>query len=64
MIVSKKAIRRCLMLICVGRICDECPIEDECFGVYGEDSNPTDDDSTIGDALALFDKIAKKENGK
>ena len=52
------------MLICVGRICDECPIEDECFGVYGEDSNPTDDDSTIGDALALFDKIAKKENGK
>ena len=57
-VVSRKGIRRIITLICQGRLCDECPIDDECREVLREDGT---DDATIDQLEVLFKKICKEK---
>ena len=58
MVVSKQSIRKCIKLICNGRLCDECPIEEECLECTR--GMGLGYDSTIDEFLYLFHKITKE----
>lgn len=56
MIVSKKLIRELARLICVGRLCDECPIQDECERTHAD---PLEDNTTMDEIINLMKEIKK-----
>lgn len=56
MIVSKKLICELVKLICVGRLCDECPIQDECERT---DADPLGDYTTMDEIINLMKEINK-----
>ena len=56
MVVSKKLIRELVKLICVGRLCDECPIQDECERTHAD---PLEDDTTMDEIINLIKEIEK-----
>lgn len=58
MVVNRKGMIRIITLICQGRLCDECPIDNECREVLREDGT---DDATIDQIEALFEKICKEK---
>lgn len=57
MVVSKKVIRELVKLICIGRLCDECPIQDECERCIRLD--PLDDSATMDEIINLIKEIEK-----
>ena len=57
MVVSKKLIRELVKLICVGRLCDECPIQDECERCIKLDL--LDDSATMDEIINLIKEIGK-----
>ena len=57
MVVSKKLIRELVKLNCVGRLCDECPIQEECERCLEFD--PTDDRTTMDEIITLIKEINK-----
>lgn len=57
MVVSKKLIRELVKLICVGRLCDECPIQDECERCIRLDL--LDDSVTMDEIINLIKEIEK-----
>lgn len=56
MIVSKELIRKLVKLICVGRLCDECPIQDECERTGAD---PLGDYTTMNEIINLIKEINK-----
>ena len=56
--VSKQGIRKLIKLICSGRLCDECPIKDECLKCTR--GMGLGYDSTIDEFLYLFHEITKE----
>lgn len=59
MIVSKELIRELARLICVGRFCDECPIQDECERTHAD---PLEDDTTMDETINLMKEIKKERS--
>ena len=55
--VSKQSIRKCIKLICEGRLCDECPIQEQCLKCTHNEG--VGYDTTIDEFLYLFDEITK-----
>lgn len=60
MVVSKKLIRELVKLNCVGRLCDECPIQEECERCLKFD--PTDDRTTMDEIINLIKEIGKERS--
>ena len=58
MLVPNKLIRKLIKLICVGRLCDECPIQDECERCIKLD--PLDDHTTMEEIINLMKEIGKE----
>lgn len=58
MYASKNVIRKLIKLICVGRLCDECPIQDECERCIRLD--PLDDHTTMEEIINLMKEIGKE----
>ena len=58
MVVNRKSMIRVITLICQGRSCNECPIENECREVMMEYGT---DDATNDALEVLFEKICKEK---
>ena len=58
MLVPNKLIRKLVKLICVGRLCDECPIQDECERCIRLD--PLDDHTTMEEIVKLMKEIGNE----
>ena len=58
MVVGIKGMIKIITLICQGRVCNECPIENECREVLREDGT---DEATIDTIEVLFEKICKEK---
>ena len=58
MLVPNKLIRKLIKLICVGRLCDECPIQDECERCIRLD--PLDDHTTMEEIVKLMKEIGNE----
>lgn len=57
MVVSKQSIGKCIKLICNGRLCDECPIEEECGECTHHEG--VGYDTTIDEFLNIFKRITE-----
>ena len=57
MLVPNKLIRKLMELICVRRLCDECPIQEECERCIRLD--PLDDHTTMDEIINLMKEIEK-----
>ena len=57
MLVPNKLIRELVKLNCVGRLCDECPIQEECERCLKFD--PIDDRTTMDEIVNLMKEINK-----
>ena len=60
MYASKNVIRKLVKLICVGRFCDECPIQEECKRCLKFD--PTDYRTTMDEIINLIKEIEKERS--
>ena len=57
---TQEAVRRYIEMICKGRDCRRCPIEDECYAYLGEDESPFGADFTKIERL--FIAVGKGDN--
>jgi len=55
--VSKQSIRKCIKLICEGRLCDECPIKKQCLKCTRDEGLGYY--SSIDEFLNIFNEITR-----